>query len=162
VLKPLKAAIGGDPRIRLMEGTVARAEMNGLLAAADVFVSLHRSEGFGFGLAEAMLLGKPVIGTDYSGNTDFLSDETGYLVPYRLVAVGAGEYPDHQGQVWAEPDVAVAAAHMASIVDDPAASRTRALAGQAFIRAHHSLAAVGRQMRERLVALGVLAGEAGA
>ena len=59
--------------------------MNGLLAAADVFVSLHRSEGFGFGLAEAMLLGKQAIGTDYSGNTDFLNTETGYLVPYRLV-----------------------------------------------------------------------------
>ena len=59
VLKPLKTAIGGDPRIHLIEGTVSRAEMNGLLAATDVFVSLHRSEGFGFGLAEAMLLGKP-------------------------------------------------------------------------------------------------------
>jgi glycosyltransferase involved in cell wall biosynthesis len=162
VLKPLKAAIGGDPRIRLMEGTVSRAEMNGLLAAADVFVSLHRSEGFGFGLAEAMLLGKPVIGTDYSGNTDFLNSETGYLVPYQLVPVGAGEYPDHQGQVWAEPDVAVAAAHMASIVDDPTAAKARALAGQAFIKAHHSLAAVGKEMRDRLAALGLLDGEAGA
>ena len=50
------------------------AEMNGLLAVADAFVSLHRSEGFGFGLAEAMLLGKPAIGTDYSGNPDFLTD----------------------------------------------------------------------------------------
>jgi glycosyltransferase involved in cell wall biosynthesis len=145
-----------------MEGTVARAEMNGLLAAADVFVSLHRSEGFGFGLAEAMLLGKPVIGTDYSGNTDFLNGETGYLVPYQLVPVGAGEYPDHQGQVWAEPDIATAAARMALIVDDPAAARARALAGQAFIKTHHSLAAVGEQMRGRLAALGLLDGEAGA
>jgi glycosyltransferase involved in cell wall biosynthesis len=57
--------------------------MNGLLAAADVFVSLHRSEGFGLGLAEAMLLGKPVVGTAYSGNADFLDDTTGYPVPCR-------------------------------------------------------------------------------
>ena len=71
ILKTLRQAIGGDPRMHLIEGTVARAEMNGLLAAADVFVSLHRSEGFGFGLAEAMLLGKPVVGTAYSGNADF-------------------------------------------------------------------------------------------
>ena len=162
VLKPLKAAIGGDPRIHLVEGTVSRAEMNGLLAAADVFVSLHRSEGFGFGLAEAMLLGKPAIGTDYSGNTDFLNNETGYLVPYQLVAVGAGEYPDHQGQVWAEPDVAVAAAQMASIVDDPAAAEARAAKGQAFIKTHHSLAAVGKQMRDRLTVLGLLDRRAGA
>ena len=104
-----------------------------------------------------MLLGKPAIGTDYSGNTDFLNHETGYPVPYELVPVGAGEYPDHQGQVWAEPDIAVAAAHMASIVDDPAAAEARAAsAGQAFIKTHHSLAAVGNQMRDRLVTLGVL------
>jgi hypothetical protein len=109
-----------------------------------------------------MLLGKKTIGTDYSGNTDFLNTETGYLVPYRLAPVGAGEYPDHQGQVWAEPDIAVAAAHMASIVDDPAAAEARARAGQAFIKTHHNLAAVGKQMRDRLAALGLLDGKTGA
>ena len=77
---------------------MSRPEVNGLIAATDAFVSLHRSEGFGFGLAEAMLLGKPAIGTDYSGNTDFLTEATGYLVPNELVPLGAGEYPDHQGQ----------------------------------------------------------------
>jgi hypothetical protein len=86
-----------------------------------------------------LLLGKPVIGTDYSGNTDFLNANTGYPVPYELVPVGAGEYPDHEGQVWAEPDIGVAARHMASIVDDPAIAEARALAGQAFIKTHHSL-----------------------
>jgi glycosyltransferase involved in cell wall biosynthesis len=156
VLKPLRRAIGGDARIHLIEGTVTRPEMNGLLAAADVFVSLHRSEGFGFGLAEAMLLGKPVVGTNYSGNTDFLNPETGYPVPYTLVPVRAGEYPDHEGQVWAEPDIAMAARHMASIVDQPDQARRLAAAGQSFIRTHHSLAAVGRLMRDRLAALGLL------
>ena len=82
---------------------MSRPEVNGLIAATNAFVSLHRSEGFGFGLAEAMLLGKPAIGTDYSGNTDFLNRATGYPVPYELVPVGSGEYPDHEGQVWAEP-----------------------------------------------------------
>jgi glycosyltransferase involved in cell wall biosynthesis len=130
--------------------------MNGLLAATDAFVSLHRSEGFGFGLAEAMLLGKPAVATAYSGNADFLDDVTGYPVPYRLVPVKAGDYPEHDGQVWAEPDVAVAAGHMAAIVADPAAARRIAAAGQAFIKTHHSLAAVGKLMRDRLAALGVL------
>ena len=155
-LKKLKSAVGGDDRIHLIEKTMSRPEVNGLIAATDAFVSLHRSEGFGFGLAEAMLLGKPAVGTDYSGNTDFLSRATGYPVPYELVPVGAGEYPDHAGQVWAEPDVAAAARAMASIVDDPVAAEVRALAGQAFIKTHHSLAAVGEQMRDRLVTLGLL------
>ena len=122
-LKKLKSAIGGDKRIHLIEKTMSRPEVNGLIAATDAFVSLHRSEGFGFGLAEAMLLGKPAIGTDYSGNTDFLNRVTGYPVPYELVPVGAGEYPDHEGQVWAEPDIAAAARAMASIVDDPGRGR---------------------------------------
>jgi glycosyltransferase involved in cell wall biosynthesis len=156
ILKTLRKAIGGDRRIHLLEGTVARAEMNGLLAATDVFVSLHRSEGFGFGLAEAMLLGKPAVATAYSGNADFLDDVTGYPVLYRLVPVKAGDYPEHDGQVWAEPDVAVAAGHMAAIVADPAAARRIAAAGQAFIKTHHSLAAVGKLMRDRLAALGVI------
>jgi len=77
-------------------------------------------------------------------------------VPYELVPVGAGEYPDHDGQLWAEPDIGVAARHMSSIVDDPAGAERRALAGQAFIRIHHSLAAVGKSMRERLASLGLL------
>lgn len=130
VLRTLQHAIGGDPRIHLIEGTVSRAEMNGLLAATDALVSLHRSEGFGFGLAEAMLLGKPVIATAYSGNADFLSEATGYPVPYHLVPVRAGEYPEHQGQVWAEPNIAAAAEHMATIVDDPDAAKRRAAAAR--------------------------------
>ncbi|MGB6908863.1 MAG: glycosyltransferase family 4 protein [Methyloceanibacter sp.] len=156
VVKTLQTAIGGDPRIHLLEGTVSRAEMNGLLATTDAFVSLHRSEGFGFGLAEAMLLGKPVVGTAYSGSADFLDSDTGYPVPYRLVPVKAGEYPEHDGQVWAEPDIAIAAKHMASIEAEPEAAKRLARAGQAFIKTHHSLAAVGSLMRERLTALGGL------
>lgn len=156
VLKPLKAAIAGDPRITLIEATLSRGAMNGLLAATDAFVSLHRSEGFGFGLAEAMLLGKPAIGTDYSGNRDFLNEATGYPVPYTLVPVRSGEYPDHDGQVWAEPDIAAAAGCMTEIVEQPEKARAKALAGQAFITTHHSLAEVGRQMRDRLDALGLL------
>jgi hypothetical protein len=77
-------------------------------------------------------------------------------VPYTLVPVKAGEYPDHEGQVWAEPDIAIAAKHMASIVDEPEIAKRLALAGQAFIKTHHSPAAVGRAMRDRLVALGLL------
>jgi hypothetical protein len=102
-----------------------------------------------------MLLGKPVIGTAYSGNADFLSNDSGFPVPYRLVPVGKGEYPDHDGQVWAEPDIDVAAKHMASILEEPEKVTARALAGQALIKRRHSLAAVGEKMRERLSELGL-------
>ena len=156
VLKALKSACRGDPRIHLVEGTLDRAEMNGLLVASDAFVSLHRSEGFGFGLAEAMFLGKPAIGTDYSGNRDFLNAETGFPVPYRLVPVKAGEYPDHEGQVWADPDINVAARQMAFVVEHPDEAKRIALAGQVFVKTRHNPAIVGGMMRDRLLALGAL------
>ena len=159
-LKTLKAAIGGDPRIHLIERTVSRGEMNGLIALCDAYVSLHRAEGFGLGLAEAMALGKPVVGTAYSGSADFLSPDTGYPVPFELVPVKPGEYPEPQGQVWAEPDIGVAAKHMVAIVDQPEIAKRLAFAGQTFIKTHHSPAAVGRLMRDRLVALGLLDGSA--
>jgi glycosyltransferase involved in cell wall biosynthesis len=62
------------------------------MAASDCYVSMHRAGGFGLGMAEAMALGKPVIGTDYAGSTDFLSEETGYPVPYVLRNVEPDEY----------------------------------------------------------------------
>ena len=155
-LKKLKAVISGDKRVHLIERTMTRSEVNGLIAASDAFVSLHRSEGFGFGLAEAMFLGKPAIGTDYSGNRDFLNAETGFPVPYRLVPVKSGEYPGHEGQAWAEADIDEAARHMAYVVEKPDEAKRIALAGQAFIKTHHSPAVVGAVMRDRLSLLGAL------
>jgi hypothetical protein len=97
-----------------------------------------------------------VVGTAYSGTADFLTPETGYPVPFTLVPVHAGEYPDHDGQVWAEPDLDAAAERMRAIVEDPAEARRLARAGQAFIKTHHSAAAAGKLMRDRLEALGLL------
>jgi Glycosyl transferases group 1 len=156
-LAKLKASIAGDLRIHVIERTMSRLEMNGLLQACDAYVSLHRAEGFGLGLAEAMALAKPVVGTAYSGTADFLNRDTGYPVPFTLVPVKAGEYPDHEGQVWAEPDIDAAAAAMRAIVDQPAQGRRIAQSGQRFIATHYSPARVGALMRERLEALSALA-----
>jgi hypothetical protein len=74
------AVCAADPRITLLDRTLDREVVLGLVDACDAYVSLHRAEGFGRTLAEAMLLGKPVVGTDFSGNTDFLTQDTGYPV----------------------------------------------------------------------------------
>ncbi|HVH34927.1 MAG TPA: glycosyltransferase, partial [Tahibacter sp.] len=102
----------GDDRILLRDGFLDRDGMWSLQAACDVYLSLHRAEGFGLGLAECMALGKPVIATAYSGNLQFMDADNSCLVPYRLVPVNEGEYPDWRDQHWAEPDVAAAAAHL--------------------------------------------------
>ena len=92
-LNKIKAAIAGDERIHLIERTMSRAEMNGLFSASDAYVSLHRSEGFGFGLAEAMALGKPVVGTAYSCTADFLTPDTAIPFPSRSCRCARANIP---------------------------------------------------------------------
>ncbi len=147
----LRDAAARDPRIHVVDAMLSRADQLALIAACDSFVSLHRSEGFGYGPAEAMCLGKPVIATDFSGTTDFVSERTGYPVGYRLVPVAADEYPYVQpGSVWADPDIDAAAAHMRAIVGDPAGAARRGQAARAHMAANHGHAAVGRLMAARL------------
>jgi glycosyltransferase involved in cell wall biosynthesis len=119
----LKALAAQDDRIHIIEGTLPRLELMALYAACDVFVSLHRAEGFGRGLAEALQLGLHLIATDYSGNTDFCHrpEFAGQIsrVPFRLVKVRAGQYPYGNGQHWASPDVAAAAEAMRECLQAP-------------------------------------------
>ncbi len=132
-----------DPRIALRDVVLDRAAVFDLIAAADAFVSLHRSEGFGRGPAEAMLLGRPVIVTGYSGTADFATQDCAYVVDYHLVPVAPGEYPGAEGQSWAEADVEQAAAHMRHVHEDKAAARAIGRAGQARIAALYNPGHVG-------------------
>lgn len=115
-----KLFAGFKDRVVLIDGTLTDLEMKALVWLCDCFVSLHRSEGFGRGISEAMALGKPTIATGYSGNLDFCSDDTSLLVPYSLVPVGPDEYPHWEDQHWAQADPAAAAQHMVNLLDDPA------------------------------------------
>jgi glycosyltransferase involved in cell wall biosynthesis len=103
--RALRAETQTDPRIVIMDRRLSREQVIGLNSVCDAFVSLHRSEGFGFSLAEAMLLGKPVIATNYSGTRDFAREGTACVVDYRLVPASEGSYLFWQDQVWAEPDL---------------------------------------------------------
>lgn len=119
-LRQVSEAIDGDARIELRDGFLDREGMWALQGCCDVYLSLHRSEGFGLGMAECMALGKPVVATAYSGNMQFMDSSTSCLVPFDRVPVGEGEYPDWRGQHWAEPDVAAAAAHLRRLAEEPA------------------------------------------
>ena len=117
-LQYLLELAGSDSRILFRDEVIPRRHLVALQKCCDAFVSLHRSEGFGLHLAENMALGKPVIATNWSGNTDFMTSQNSCLVDHRLVPVPENAYPFGTGQRWAEPDVASAVAHMRRLVED--------------------------------------------
>lgn len=124
-----------------------------LVRNANCFVSLHRSEGFGRGLAESMALGIPTIGTGYSGNLDFMNADNSWLVDHTMIPLGNDEYPEGEGQEWADPDVGHAIDLMEEVVSNPAASRARAAQAAMDIARDFSPRAVGLRYLDRLEAI---------
>jgi glycosyltransferase involved in cell wall biosynthesis len=119
ILAELVAAASDRPDVVVRDGYVSPAERDALVATCDCFVSLHRSEGYGLTLAEAMAFGKPVLATGYSGNLEFMDPEASYLVPYELVPVPTEWWAHAPGAMWAQPDVAAAAEAMRQVYDHP-------------------------------------------
>jgi len=146
----LNEQLEGLPHVTIIDKVLTRTEAKALIRAADCFVSLHRSEGFGLPLAEAMFLGKPVIGTNWSGNTDFMNPENSGAVNYRLVHVGQDYGPYKAHQIWADPDIEHAAHLMSKMVLDGRWRELIAANGRATIRSHFSPQVVGNAIKERL------------
>lgn len=120
-LRTLHKAVGEAPNIKIIDQLLPRHELMSLIAASDVVLSLHRAEGFGLVLAEAMQLGKPVVATGWSGNLDFMTRRNSALISCRLVPAKdpQGTY-DHVDQRWAEPDVEEAAVWLRRLAENPA------------------------------------------
>lgn len=152
----LQAIKDRDTRIILIDATLSDQQMRGLIRACHVFVSLHRSEGFGRGLAEAMYYGKPTIATAYSGNMDFTTQETSGLVDFQLVPVLDGQYPHWQGQHWAEADMAHASYWMRKFFENQDLCHKLGEHAARVIRASHGAVAVGQRMRLRLKEIGCI------
>lgn len=139
-----------DPRILLIHRSLERSEMLGLISNTNCYISLHRSEGFGMAMAEAMSTGCAVIGTDFSGNTCFLTNDTGFPVPYTLRPVNSWEYPAASGQAWAEPTLAAAVEIMRSVVANPTLAVERARAAKALVTSKYGPAAAGDAIKRRI------------
>ena len=121
-------------RVRFETRHLARRDLLRLISAASAYVSLHRAEGFGYTLAEAMAYGVPVIATNYSGNLDFMDAHSAHLVRAREVEVAVPDGPFQRGSVWAEPDVDHAAALMRQVYENRQAARELGARGAAFVR----------------------------
>jgi glycosyltransferase involved in cell wall biosynthesis len=142
------AAVGAD--IKIIDQVFSPDEVLSLMHACDAYVSLHRSEGLGLTMAEAMLMGKPVIATNFSGNVDFMDDSNSLLVPYELVKLGKPIPPYDADLEWAEPSVEHAARLMRRLYDDQAWGRDLGARAKASAEANLSLEAAGRRIKARL------------
>ena len=149
----LQTSLADLPGTVLLTATLSRADIYALEAACDCFVSLHRSEGFGLAVAEAMYLGKPVIATDWSATAEFVDASNGCPVRAPLVTLDRNHGPYGKGSTWADPDPAHAAEHMRRLFADPTLCATLGAAARATIEARFSPAVIGARYRRRLEAI---------
>ena len=148
--KAMEALTAGDPRIRWIKGLLSQEKLDALYAEADALVSLHRAEGFGLTLAEAMALALPVIATGYSGNLDFMPPGSAALIPWQLQTLKRS-YGDYiAGGQWAEPHPAAAAAAMRRLAMNPDHARQLGEAGCRIAQERLSPHRLGAIVKQRL------------
>jgi len=150
IRKKLQAAAQSDSRIVIIDKTITRSEIERLIFCCDVFISLQRSEGFGFGPAEALAAAKPVITTCYGGVTDFIHTDTAYPIDFNLVPVRSGDYPEWQNQVWADPIIEDAVEALRLIKNTPNAAAAKGRAGRNWMINNHSIEVVGKLIKQKL------------
>lgn len=150
--------VNDDPRVIIINKIMRRDVFMRMVELSDCYISLHRAEGFGYGPAEAMMLGLPTVVSNYSGSTDFATEQTACVVDCDMVAVKPKEYFFHErGMQWAEPDVMHAASHLRRLFADTPFRARIAAAGQNYIKSQFSEQAAGIRYANRLHALGITA-----
>jgi glycosyltransferase involved in cell wall biosynthesis len=150
-LQELQASANGRDDIKIIDGYMAAPQRDGLFAACDCYVSLHRSEGFGLTLSEAMAMGKPVIATGYSGNLEFMNEQNSYLVPYEMTTIPPGSGPYPPGGRWADPDLGEAALLMRHVFEHRDEARRTGRRARREILSARAPAAGAEFIRARLL-----------
>lgn len=153
LLRDLLRQAAGDRRILVRDQVLDDAHLHALQETADAYVSLHRAEGLGLGMAESMARGKPVIATAWSGNLDFMHEGNSCLVPFRSVPIKPGEYLFADGGTWAEADVEAAAAWMLRLAREPGLAERIGSQARRGILQTMSMEAAAAAMRARLLTL---------
>jgi glycosyltransferase involved in cell wall biosynthesis len=136
--------------ISILNMYLSRAQVEQLLHSCDCYISLHRSEGFGLTIAEAMAYEKPVIVTAYSGNMDFCTPENSYLVPYTLIPITKNHGPYTKGNKWANPHVDVAATYMRRVYTHPKEAKQKAKYARKTIQQQFTPSAIAPVVQTRI------------
>ncbi|MEG4065913.1 glycosyltransferase [Microcoleus sp. Pol11C2] len=146
----LNSAIANNSNIKHLDGYLSKNKLNGLLYSCDCYVSLHRCEGFGLTMAEAMFYGKPVIATGYSSNTEFMNVGNSYLVKYKLIQIEKDFGPYKKGNVWAQADVEHAADLMRHVFNHYREAQQMGAIAAAEIKTLLHPQVIGNKIRKRL------------
>lgn len=152
-MKKLKEYINGKSNIYLINQIFTKVEINSLIKCVDTVISLHRAEGFGLVMAEAMLSGVPCIATNWSANTEFMDSHTACMVNYELVKLDKEIGPYKRGSRWAEPDIDQAAMYMRKLFLEPEYGRKKAKLAREYIIRHLGLDRAVSIVHDRVVAI---------
>jgi glycosyltransferase involved in cell wall biosynthesis len=136
--------------IRFIDGRLAKEAVNALVYNCDCYVSLHRAEGFGLTIAEAMFYGKPAIATAYSSNMDFMNLKNSFLVGYEMIPLTENFGPYQKGNVWADPDIDQAAHLMRYVFENYERAKQVGARGAHEIRSSLNPQVVGSKIKSRL------------
>ncbi len=146
----IKEAIANHPSIQLIDARLPKEIVNALFYHCDCYVSLHRAEGFGLTMAEAMYYGKPVISTGYSANIEFMNTGNSFLVQYDLVKVQQDSGSYQKGNIWAEPSIEHTAALMHYVFHNPQSAHQIGLRAAEQVQVMLSPKAIGTKIRRRV------------
>jgi glycosyltransferase involved in cell wall biosynthesis len=150
ILKRITDISNNNSSIILIDEKFSNEKLDSLLIHSDCLISLHRSEGFGLTMAEAMQLGKPVIATAYSGNLDFMNSFNSYLVNYKLIEVKEDFGLIKRGMIWADPIMSDASEKIKQVFDNQKKATEVGKIAYDTISKNLSLESIGIKMEERL------------
>lgn len=152
-LERLCGLVESYPNIYVLTDSYSKEEFNSLIRCADVYISLHRAEGFGLVMAEAMLLGTPVIATNWSANTEFMNQDAACMVDAQVVPLEKDYPPYHAGDHWAQPDEDQAAEWMVKLYTDRAFREGLTVRARAHVTSEFSPKKAAQIMKKRLLEL---------
>lgn len=146
----LESHINGFKNVKIVEKIYDKQTLYKIIKGCDAYISLHRSEGFGLTMAEAMFFGKPVIATNYSGNLEFMNQENSFLVDYTKTAISASIINYDSNTIWSEPSVDHAAELMKIVKENSEAVKIKAEKGRQTMLQDFSVERIGNLVKEKV------------